>query len=142
MATFDPDAWTRNMIEDLRANGGTPSSGPLVGRPLAIMTSKGAKTGQDRTAIVTYHRNGDDYIIAATKGGAEEHPAWYHNLVAYPEATFEAANDTFQVVAREATGDERQRLYDEHARLYPEFAAYPSKVSRVIPVFVLERRAG
>lgn len=51
-------------------------------------------------------------------------------------------NDTFGVVARETKGDERQRLYDEHARLYPEFAAYPSKTSRVIPVFVLERRAG
>ena len=80
MAAFDPDAWTRNMIEDLRANGGTPSSGPLKGRPLAIMTSKGAKTGQDRTAIVTYHRQGDEYVIAATKGGTPENPAWYHNL--------------------------------------------------------------
>ena len=50
MTAWDPDAWTRNMIEDLRANGGTPSSGPLVGRPLAIMTSKGAKTGQDGLA--------------------------------------------------------------------------------------------
>ena len=142
MTAWDPDAWTRNMIDDLRANGGTPSSGPLVGRPLAIMTSKGAKTGQDRIAIVTYHRDGDEFVIAATKGGAEENPAWYHNLVAHPEATFEAANDTFQVIAREATGDERQRLYDEHARLYPEFAAYPSKANRVIPVFVLERRTG
>jgi deazaflavin-dependent oxidoreductase (nitroreductase family) len=134
-------AFAPQPIEDLRANGGTPSSGPLVGRPLAIMTTKGAKTGQDRNAIVTYHRVGDEFVIAATKGGAEEHPAWYHNLVAHPEATFEAANDTFQVVARETTGDERERLYDEHARLYPEFAAYPSKVSRVIPVFVLRRRA-
>jgi deazaflavin-dependent oxidoreductase (nitroreductase family) len=142
MTDFDPDAWTRNMIADLRANNGTPSSGPLVGRPLAIMTTKGAKTGQDRTAIVTYHRNGDAFVIAATKGGAQEHSAWYHNLVAHPEATFEAANATFPVIARATTGDERQRLYDEHARLYPEFAAYPSKTSRVIPVFVLERRVG
>jgi deazaflavin-dependent oxidoreductase (nitroreductase family) len=142
MTDWDPDAWTRNMIADLRANGGTPSSGPLAGRPLAIMTSKGAKTGEDRTAIVTYHRDGDAFVIAATKGGAEEHPAWYHNLVANPEVTFEAASETIPVVAREATGDERQRRYDEHARQYPEFAAYPSKTRRVIPVFVLERRAG
>ena len=142
MTDVDPDAWTRNMIADLRANGGTPSSGPLAGRPLAIMTTKGAKSGQDRTAIVTYHRVGDAYVIAATKGGSPENPAWYHNLVAHPEATFEAANETFQVDARQAKGDERRRLYDEHARLYPEFAAYPSKTSRVIPIFVLERRAG
>jgi deazaflavin-dependent oxidoreductase (nitroreductase family) len=141
MTELDPDAWTRNMIADLRANNGTPSSGPLAGRPLAIMTSKGARTGQDRTAIVTYHRDGDAFVIAATKGGADEHPQWYYNLVAHPQATFEAANDVFQVIARESTGDERQRLYDEHARLYPEFAAYPSKTSRVIPVFVLERQA-
>jgi len=141
MAAWDPDAWTRNMIEDLRANGGTPSSGPLVGRPLGILTSKGAKTGQDRVAIVTYHRDGETYVIAASKSGADKHPAWYHNLVAHPEATFEAAGETFPVVARETKGDERQQLYDEHARLYPEFAAYPSKTTRVIPVFVLERRA-
>ena len=64
------------------------------------------------------------------------------DYVAHPEATFEAAGETFPVVARGTTGDERQRLYDEHARLYPEFAKYPSQTSRVIPVFVLERRAG
>lgn len=139
MTDSEPDAWTRTMIADLRANGGTPSSGPLAGRPLAIMTSKGAKSGQDRTAIVTYHRDGDAFVIAATKGGADEHPAWYHNLVAHPDATFEIGTDVIPVVAREATGEERQRLYDEHARRYPEFAAYPSKTSRVIPVFVLTR---
>jgi deazaflavin-dependent oxidoreductase (nitroreductase family) len=127
MTDFDPDAWTRNMIADLRANGGTPSSGPLVGRPLAIMTSKGAKTGEDRTAIVTHHRDGDAFVIAATKGGADEHPAWYHNLVAHPDVTFEAANDTLQLVARETSGDERQRLYDDHARLYPEFRGVPEQ---------------
>src|SRR4051795_7850413 len=101
MTAWDPDAWTKNMIADLRANGGAPSSGPLEGRPLAIMTTKGAKTGEDRTAIVTYHRAGDAYIIAATKGGSPENPAWYHNLVAHPEATFEAAGETLEVVARE-----------------------------------------
>ncbi len=90
--------------------------------------------------IVTYHRDGDAYVIAATKGGSVENPDWYYNLVAHPEATFEAGGETFQVVARETTGDERQRLYDEHARQYPEFATYPGKTSRVIPVFALTRR--
>ena len=103
MTAWDPEAWTRNMIEDLRANGGTPSSGPLVGRPLAIMTTKGAKTGTNRTAIVTYRREGDDFVITATKGGADEHPAWYHNLVANPEATFEAANENFTKQVNVAT---------------------------------------
>jgi deazaflavin-dependent oxidoreductase (nitroreductase family) len=136
----DAEAWTRNTMADLRANNGTPSFGPLKGRPLAIMTTKGAKSGQDRTVIVTYHRDGDAYVIAATKGGSPENPDWYHNLAAHPEATFEAGGETFQVTARQATGDERQRLYDEHAQLYPEFGKYPSMVSRVIPVFVLTRQ--
>src|SRR5580765_7420939 len=106
MTDNDREAWTRNTMADLRANGGTPSFGPLKGRPLAIMTSKGAKSGQDRTVIVTYHRDGDGYVVAATKGGSPKNPAWYHNLVAHPEATFEAGGETFQVVAREVTGDE------------------------------------
>ena len=72
MTDLDRDAWTRNTMADLRANGGTPSFGPLKGRPLAIMTSKGAKSGQERTVIVTYHRDGDAYVIAATKGGSSE----------------------------------------------------------------------
>jgi deazaflavin-dependent oxidoreductase (nitroreductase family) len=104
------------------------------------MTTKGARTGQDRTVIVTYHRDGDDYVIAATKGGSPENPDWYYNLSANPQATFEAGGETFQVTARETTGDDRQRQYDEHARQFPEFAAYPSKTSRVIPVFVLTRQ--
>ena len=142
MTDFDPDAWTRNMIADLRANNGTPSSGPLAGRPLAIMTSKGAKTGQDRTAIVTYHRDGDAFVIAATKGGADEHPAWYHNLVAHPEATFEAANEPSGSSRAKRPATSASGSTTSTPRLYPEFAAYPSKTSRVIPVFVLERRAG
>src|SRR3954453_15369655 len=106
MTDFDRDSWTRNTMADLRANNGTPSSGPLAGRPLAIMTTKGAKSGQDRTVIVTYHLEGDDYVIAATKGGSPENPDWYYNLVANPEATFEAGGETFQVEAPQRTREE------------------------------------
>jgi deazaflavin-dependent oxidoreductase (nitroreductase family) len=141
MTDWDPAAWTRNLIADMRANGGTPASGPMAGRPLGILTSKGARTGEDRTAIVTYHREGDAWVIAASKSGADEHPAWYHNLVANPQATLEVGNEVVPVLAREAKGEERDRLYDDHAKVRPEFAEYPSKTKRVIPVFVLERRA-
>ncbi len=139
MTDWDPEAWTRNLIADMRANGGRPASGPMAGRPLGILTSKGAKTGEDRTAIVTYHRDGDAWVIAASKSGADEHPAWYFNLVANPRATLEVDNEVVPVTAREATGPERDRLYDDHAKVRPEFAEYPSMTKRVIPVFVLER---
>ena len=82
MTEWDPEAWTRNLIADMRAHGGRPSSGPMAGKPLMILTSKGAKTGEERTAIVTYHREGDRWAIAASKGGAPEHPAWYRNVLA------------------------------------------------------------
>jgi deazaflavin-dependent oxidoreductase (nitroreductase family) len=139
MTDWDPEAWTRNLIADMRAHGGRPASGPMAGRPLGILTTKGAKTGEDRIAIVTYHREGDALVIVASKSGEDVHPAWYHNLVANPEATIEVDNEVIPVVAREAIGAERDRLYDDHARIRPEFAEYPKKTKRVIPVFLLER---
>ena len=143
MTAWDPDAWTRNMIADLRANGGTPSSGPLVGRPLAIMTSKGAKTGQDRTAIVTYHRDGDDVRHRRHEGRRRRAP----RLVPQPRRASrgDVRSRQRQLPGRRARNDGRRApaaATTSTLGLYPEFAAYPSKTSRVIPVFVLEQRAG
>jgi deazaflavin-dependent oxidoreductase (nitroreductase family) len=139
MPDWDPHEWTRNLIADMRAHGGRPASGPMAGKPLIVLTSKGAKTGEDRTAIVTYHRDGDRYVIAASKGGAPEHPLWYHNLKANPDVTIEVDNEVFPAHATEITGPERDRMWDEHVRQLPEFGEYPKKTDRVIPIFVLEK---
>lgn len=136
---WDPEAWTRNLIADMRANGGRPSSGPMAGKSLLILTSKGARSGTDRTAIVTYHKDGDRWVIAASKGGSDEHPQWYWNLKASPEATIEVDNQEVRVRASEATGAERDRLWNDHVAQLPEFGEYPKKTNRVIPMFVLER---
>lgn len=141
MTDWDPEAWTRNLIADMRAHGGRPSSGPMAGKPLMILTSKGAKSGEDRTAIVTYHREGDAYVIAASKSGEPTNPAWYHNLVANPEVTIEVDNEVFGARAREVTGPERDRLWNDHVAELPEFGEYPKKTDRVIPMLVLERVA-
>jgi len=137
MAT-DYQAFTAALIADIREHG-RPTSGPMAGRPLMILTTAGAKSGEPRTAIVTYSRDGDRYVIAASKSGAPTNPAWYHNLLAHPEATVETAGETFSVRATEAHGAERDRLWDRHAAELPEFREYPTKTSRVIPVFVLDR---
>lgn len=134
------DDWTRSLIEDMRAHGGRPASGWAAGKPLAILTSKGAKTGEDRIAITTYHKDGDRWVIAASKGGSDEHPAWYHNLKAHPEAVIEVDNELVPVRAVEATGSERDRLWNDHVAQLPEFGEYPKKTSRVIPMLWLERR--
>jgi len=139
MTDWDPEAWTRNLIADMRAHGGRPSSGPMAGKTLMILTTKGAKSGEDRTAIVTYHRDGDRWVIAASKSGAPTHPAWYHNLIAHPDATVEVDNQVLPVRAREATGEERDRLWNDHVAELPEFGEYPKITERVIPMLVLEK---
>lgn len=131
--------FTRNLMAELRANGGVVRSGPMAGRPLMILTTTGAKSGEPREAVITYTRDGDKYVIAASKSAAPTNPHWYHNLLANPEATVEAGGETFRVRATEVTGAERDQLYDQHAEERPEFKDYPTKTTRVIPVFTLDR---
>jgi deazaflavin-dependent oxidoreductase (nitroreductase family) len=135
---MDYESFTRNLIAEIRTTGKV-SSGPMAGRPLMVLTTTGAKSGAPREAVVTYTRDGERYVIAASKSGAPTNPDWYYNLKANPEATMEAGGETFSVRATEATGAERQRLYDQHAEERTEFRDYPNKTARVIPVFTLER---
>lgn len=141
MTDWDPAEFTRALIADMRAHGGRPASGPMAGKPLIVLTTTGARTGEPRTSIVTYHRDGDRYAIAASMGGAPKHPAWYHNLVANPEATIEVDNETFKVRATDTSGAERDRLWNEHVAQLPEFGEYPKKTDRTIPMLLLDRIA-
>jgi deazaflavin-dependent oxidoreductase (nitroreductase family) len=127
-----------DLIQEFRANGGKVT-GPFEGRPLLLLTSIGAKSGQPRTMPLVYTTDGDNLVIIASKGGSDANPDWYHNLVANPEATIELPGETFQVRARQTEGEERRRLYDAQATLMPAFADYEKKTTREIPLFVLER---
>jgi deazaflavin-dependent oxidoreductase (nitroreductase family) len=126
------------VIEDFRANGGKVG-GWFAGMELLLLHVTGAKSGKEYVKPLVYTRDGDNYVVIASKGGAHEHPAWYYNLVAHPETTVEVGTETFNVKAREATGDERTSLYDAQAEKYPNFKEYQEKTDRVIPVFVLEK---
>ncbi len=134
----DYEAFQRALVADIREHG-RPTAGPMAGRPLMILTTQGARSGAPRTAVVTFSRDGDRYVIAASKGGAPTNPAWYHNLRTNPVASVETGGETFQVRATEATGAERDRLWEQHATERPEFRDYPSKTSRVIPMLLLDR---
>jgi deazaflavin-dependent oxidoreductase (nitroreductase family) len=123
------------LIADMRANGGAVTQGPLKGHPLLIMTSSGAKSGEPRRAILTYSRDGDDYIVAGTAGGSKSDPAWLHNVRADPDVTIEVNLET--VAARTETiteGPERDRLWGQHVATLPWFADYPAQTGRVIPM--------
>jgi deazaflavin-dependent oxidoreductase (nitroreductase family) len=131
--------FNRSLIEDMRAHGGRPTSGPFVGRQVLVLTTTGARTGETRETPLAYSRDEDDYVVVASKGGAPTSPDWYHNLVAHPEVTVEVLGERFNARAEVATGDEYERLYKGHADKMPAFWEYRSKTSRKIPVIVLRR---
>lgn len=137
---MDYDEFTRNLKAELRDKGRT-ESGPLAGHPLMILTTRGARTGAEREAVVTYSRQDGNLVIAASKSGAPTNPAWYHNLRANPEVKVEANRETFRARARVTQGEERDRRWEEHASALPWFREYTTKTDRVIPVIVLERVA-
>jgi deazaflavin-dependent oxidoreductase (nitroreductase family) len=130
--------WTKNLIADIRANG-RPTSGWFEGKPVMVLTTTGAKSGQPREAVVTFSRDGDDYVVVGSKSGEPEDPAWFTNLVANPVVTVEADRERFQARATVAEGADRDALWDRHVAEHPQFAQYLSKTDRVIPIARLTR---
>lgn len=130
-----PKNYNQAVIDTFRANGGKVN-GP---NRLLLLTTTGAKSNQPHTTPVAYSTDGERLVIIASKGGAPTNPDWYHNLVANPLVTVELGTERFQARASVATGEERERLYAQHAALMPGFAEYQRKTTRQIPVVVLER---
>jgi deazaflavin-dependent oxidoreductase (nitroreductase family) len=126
------------VIAEFRANGGKVGP-PFEGAPMILITTRGARSGVERTTPLVYSTDGDRYVIIASKAGAPNNPAWYHNLKAHPEVEVEVGTDRFKVRVEEATGEERQRLYDAQAAQMPNFKEYAEKTTRQIPVLVLQR---
>jgi deazaflavin-dependent oxidoreductase (nitroreductase family) len=135
-----PNDFNQSLIEEFRANDGKVT-GVFAGRPLLLLTTTGARSGQPRVSPLVYTTDGDRIVIIASKGGAPTNPDWYHNMVANPVVTVEMPGETFQARATVAEGTERTRLYDAQAALMPGFAEYQQKTTRQIPVVILERLA-
>lgn len=131
-----PTDFNAKVIDEFRANEGRVG-GPFEQMPLLLLHHTGARSGQSRINPVAYLKDGERYAIIASKGGAPSHPAWYHNLKAHPQASIEVGTHTLEVTASEATGAERDRLYEAQAQRFPQFAEYESKTERKIPVIVL-----
>jgi len=130
--------FNRNLIEDVRTNG-KPTGGPFLGRDVLVLTTKGAKSGDERSTPLVYSWDKGHHVIVASKGGAPTHPSWYHNLEAHPVVTIETGGEKFQARAKVVDGDEYERLYKQHADINPGFWDYRKKTDRKIPVIVLER---
>lgn len=130
--------WNRGVVDEFRANKGKVG-GQFEGAPLLLLTTIGAKTGATRVSPVMYMALEDSYAIFATYAGAPTHPAWYHNLVEKPAATIEVGDQTIDVTARVAEGDERDRIWTAQKQAAPGMADYETKTDRVMPVVILER---
>jgi len=129
--------WNKNLIEQYRANGGKVN-GWNEGKNLLLLTTKGAKTGKERINPVAFTRDGDRYLVIASKSGGPTNPDWYYNLVANPTVTIEVGNEKFQAHATVPAEPERTRLYNQMAAILPGFAEYQRNTTRKIPLIILE----
>ncbi len=110
------------------------------GTTILLLTTKGRASGKDRTTPLIHCPDGEDWVVIASKGGAPEHPSWYENLLADPDATIELLDATIPVRASTATGEERARLWALMAEVWPAYDDYQAKTDREIPVVVLSQR--
>jgi len=131
--------WNTAIIDEFRANEGRVG-GNFEGAPMLLLHTVGARSGEPRVNPMVYRREGDAYIVFASKAGAPTNPDWYHNLVAHPDVEAEIGADTVTLTARVAEGEERERLWNAQKQVMPGFADYERKTSRQIPVVVLEPR--
>jgi proline iminopeptidase len=128
-------------VKRYRETGGEVGHIWKEGSTVLLLTTKGRKSGEPRTTPLIYARDGDRYVIVASKGGAPEHPGWYENLSKEPKVELQVLDDVFPARARVAEGEERERLWARANEVWPHYAEYQEKTDREIPVVVLERAA-
>ena len=129
--------WVSDQVEEYEASGGTRANTLMdTGMPIIVMTTVGAKSGKVRKVPLMRVEHEGEYCIVASKGGAPEHPAWYHNLVADPHVMVQDGPAPFDAEVRIVTGDERAAWWDRSVAAYPPYAEYQEKTDREIPVFV------
>jgi deazaflavin-dependent oxidoreductase (nitroreductase family) len=110
------------------------------GTTVLILTTTGRRSGEPRSTPLIYGKSGEDHVVVASKGGAEEHPAWYLNLVEHPEVTVQVRGDRFTARARTATPEEKPQLWQMMTARWAPYDEYQRKTAREIPVVVLERQ--
>ena len=109
------------------------------GTSILLLTTVGRKSGDERTTPLIYGRQGDDYVVVASKGGAPEPPGWYVNLVEQPDVEVQVLGERFPARARTATAEEKPDLWEQMVDHWPDYENYQRKTDREIPVVVLER---
>ncbi len=132
-----PTQWVRDQVELYESSGGTEGT-TNQGKPVIILTTRGARSGKVRKTPLMRVEHGGQYAVVASKGGAPEHPVWYANVVATPQVELQDGPVKRDMTARELTGEEKARWWERSVAAWPDYAEYQKKTDREIPVFVLE----
>jgi deazaflavin-dependent oxidoreductase (nitroreductase family) len=137
-----PIGWVRRQVEEYEASGGTRADTLRdTGLPIIVVTSRGNRSGKLRKTPLMRVEHDGEYALVASQGGRPDHPEWYFNLQADPEAvTIQDGPEPFDVRVREVTGDERAEWWERAVAAYPPYAEYQERTERRIPVFVATRR--
>ena len=130
--------WAAKQVDEYEASGGRKAN-TIQGRPIVVITSVGSKSGKLRKNPVMRVEHDGEYAAVASKGGAPEHPAWFHNLVAHPVVDLQDGPEPAAYTARLVTGAERAEWWTRCVAAFPPYAGYQEKTDREIPVFVLSK---
>jgi deazaflavin-dependent oxidoreductase (nitroreductase family) len=126
-------------VDRYRATDGEEGYSWQKGTTILLLTTRGRKSGTERTTPLIFRPHGDDYLIVASRGGTDAPPGWYVNLQAEPEVQVQVRGDVFRAHARDATPEEKPEMWRKMAAAWPDYDDYQQKTERVIPVVVLER---
>jgi deazaflavin-dependent oxidoreductase (nitroreductase family) len=132
-----PEGWVSEHIQRYVETDGEQGH-DWNGVPTLLLTTKGRKSGKLRRTALIYGKAGSSYLVVASKGGAENHPAWYLNLTENPEVAVQVGADDFTAIARTASQDEKPELWRTMAEIWPDYDEYQTKTDRPIPVVVLD----
>lgn len=135
------NGFTKLHVAAYKATGGRVGRKFIKGAPVCLVDHVGRKSGRHRTTPLIYIRDDDDVVLVASKGGYPSHPAWWINLRANPETVVQVDSESWPVRAREATDEERARLWPRLTEVYPPYDDYQAKTERRIPVILLEPRS-
>jgi deazaflavin-dependent oxidoreductase (nitroreductase family) len=133
-----PSHRSREQVAEYEESGGERGT-TLMGKPVVILTTRGAKSGQLRKTPLMRVEHGGTYLAVGSLGGAHHDPDWCHNLRAEPRAELQDGPQRWDVVGRELTGPERDLWWDRAVEVFPQYARYQERTERLIPIFLLER---
>ncbi|NBE55003.1 nitroreductase family deazaflavin-dependent oxidoreductase [Streptomyces boluensis] len=137
---ISPTGWVAEQARRYAESGGTRGA-TIQGAPCLLLDYRGRRTGQWRRTVLIYGTDGDDYLIVASYGGAEQHPKWYLNLLDEPDVRLQVGAERFAAHAQPLTPEEKARVWPGLVELFAPYAEYQKKTSRDIPVVRLRRVA-